>query len=114
MQEWCIAASRPRILSCKEANMVFYTTTQREITKQVAFELRDLFLQIQGENFAGRMWNEILSEDERVILGGKFADAFVNERHRAMGLYRRLYPNLSLERAMLEVTRELGWIHQAK
>lgn len=94
--------------------MVFRTTTQREIPAQVAHELKNLFDRIQGEHFAGRMWRELLSDDERVMLGGTFSEAFVKEPQRAVGMYRRLYPSLSLERAMLEVTRQLGWIHQAR
>jgi len=94
--------------------MIYHTSEGREIPEQIARELKELYDQIRGEHFAGRMWRELLSEDERVMLGGKFTAAFVKEPRGAVGMYGRLYPVLSLERAMLEVTRQMGWVHQAR
>jgi hypothetical protein len=94
--------------------MVFATSTGYEISNQVACELKNLYLQSRGEHIAGRLWRQILSEEDRAYLGGDFRQAFLAEEHRMVGIYNRLYSQLSVERSMLEALRQLGWIPEAR
>jgi hypothetical protein len=94
--------------------MVFATSTGYKISNQIACELKELYLQSRGEHVAGRLWRQVLSEEDRVYLGGDFRQVFVAEQHRMLGIYNRIYPRLSLERAMLEVLRQVGWLTEAR
>jgi len=94
--------------------MVFATSTGYEISNQVACELKNLYLQSRGEHIAGRLWRQVLSEEDRAYLGGDFRQVFVAEQHRMLGIYNRIYPRLSLERAMLEALRQVGWVTEAR
>jgi hypothetical protein len=93
--------------------MVFTTIAGKPISGQTVSALRDLYRQSHGEFLTGRLWREILSNEERLALGGSFAAAF----RAAPGvgeMYHRVYPGLSAERALLESMRLLGWLAQPK
>jgi hypothetical protein len=49
-----------------------------------------------------------------VLLGGSFHDAYLKNKHRAVGMYRRIRSELSFERAVLEVMRGVGWLAQPR
>jgi len=93
--------------------MVYRTLAGQEIADRTARELKQLYDESRGEHFAGRLWREVLTEDERLSLGGNFVQAYLNE-HRAVGMYRSLYGRLSFERALLEMMRHVGWLAEAR
>jgi hypothetical protein len=84
----------------------FITSSGRDISRQTARDLRHLWLAAKGP-FAGlRFWNEVLTEDDRNLLGNEFELAFRKFRG-AVGIYTELNPRVSRERAILEIAHEL-------
>jgi hypothetical protein len=91
---------------------VGFTSVGREVSNEVLAELKDLFFQARSEHVAGRLWRT-LSNDDRSALGGDFRKAFLNPE-LTIGMFRRLHPNVTQERALLEVLHDIGWIFPAR
>jgi hypothetical protein len=94
--------------------MAFATSTGYQISDQVARELKELYSRSSGPHIAGRLWCEVLDKQDRDCLGGDFRRILVAEQHGMIGIYHRLYPRLSLERAMLEGLRQVGWLTESR
>jgi hypothetical protein len=92
--------------------MVGAVSPRRQFSDQVIAQLRNLFTEAGGEHVAGRLWRDVLNEEERASLGGNFGVAFRKDHHAAH-MYHRLKPGITFERALLETACQVGWLFEA-
>jgi len=85
----------------------FFTSSGRQISREIAQELQEHWLRISPVVSAQRLWNRTLTEEDRRRLGGNFEESYT--RLRTVGMWRQLR-GVSLERAVIEVAREIGFL----
>lgn len=81
----------------------------RELNPKVAQELQTQSLRIKPPVAATRLWERVLTERERQQLGGSLDACY--PRLGTAGMWMRIR-GVSLERAVIEVARELGFLDQ--
>jgi hypothetical protein len=91
----------------KEAKMI--TSTKHEISHRIAHDLRLLWRAANGAYNGSRYWSDVLSEDDRRLLGGNYGFA-AKQLGGTVGIFRDLNPRVSVERAILEIVHELGLV----
>lgn len=86
------------------------TSTGREISPQVAEELQTQYLRIKAAISADRLWQRVLTEEERQRLGGDLEACW--RRLSTAGMWMELR-GVSRERAVIEVAGELGFLTES-
>jgi hypothetical protein len=85
------------------------TTAGREITAEVASQLRTQFLRIKAAVSAERLWTRLLTEEDRNRLGGNLEECY--SKRGTAGMWMELR-GVSAERAVIEVARELSFLDE--
>lgn len=81
----------------------------RELDHKVVQELQTQSLRIKPPVAAARLWGRVLTERERRQLGGSLEECYA--RLGTAGMWMQIR-GVSLERAVIEVARELGFLDQ--
>jgi excisionase family DNA binding protein len=93
--------------------VAIHTSRGVEIEPHIARDLRILWLAATGDHIAARVWRELLTNEQRMALGGQFGAA-VRSAGTGVQLYRAAKPGMTLERAVLEINRQLGMMLDGK
>ena len=81
----------------------------RTLRREVAQELQTQSLRIKPPVAATRLWERVLTEQDRQQLGGSLEQCY--PRLGTAGMWMQIR-RVSLERAVIEVARELGFLDQ--
>lgn len=99
-----VAQQLPNDLPC-------LTSDGKFITPQVARELAEWRRWLMPNVVAAKVWEQLLTADDRARLGGDLSEAWFNLKG-TMGIYMRAR-HVTYERAILEIAWGLGQIHEA-
>jgi hypothetical protein len=90
-----------------ESAMVSKNVTQRRLSARIVDVLQSNALRIQAAVSAARLWDEVFTESERRRLGNDLESLW--RQLGTAGIWRKLR-GVSLERAVVDVARELGFL----
>jgi len=85
----------------------FATSAGARITEDTARQLKYYSDCTQGAFVAGRLWRDVLSDEDRLKLTNDFGAA-IRQWGGAVEIYRHVNSRVSRERAIIEVAHELG------
>lgn len=87
---------------------------ERQISDRIRNELQTQFPRVSALNAAVRTWDWLLSDQEKESLGGNW-ESFAEHYQRlgTVGIWMQL-KRVSQPRAIVELARELGFLHESK